>query len=148
MAKELYKTGVPGEDVAYLLGQIANQREISTDADLRRPDDRALLADRRSAVARRTGADPHRGAAAGSADPVSLRRPADDPAAGDAGGHRSSATSAGNGWDKTLDWWPHVPSWQQEVRDDWQLWEREDPEFMTLWQTTRQWSLDELRPHL
>jgi len=43
------------------------------------------------------------------------------------------------------EWWPHVPSWRQEVRATFQRWERKDPAFVQLWEETRAWSLDGLR---
>jgi arginyl-tRNA synthetase len=91
MSKELYKVGAPGEDVAYLLGQIANQREIRTDAIY---DDATIarfwpivgrqLEDELELI-RREG--PQQAGAAGA---VALRWPAGDSAAGDAGGHRGA----------------------------------------------------------
>ncbi len=43
----------------------------------------------------------------------------------------------------TLDWWPHVPQWEREVRETFQRWERKDPEFVRLWEETRAWSMEE-----
>ena len=44
-----------------------------------------------------------------------------------------------------IDWWPHVPQWIAEEKATFQLWEDQDPEFVQLWETTRGWSMDELR---
>jgi arginyl-tRNA synthetase len=41
-------------------------------------------------------------------------------------------------------WWPNSDGWEQEVKDTFQLWEQKDPELVSLWQTTRKWSLDDL----
>ncbi|MEX1158947.1 MAG: arginine--tRNA ligase, partial [Thermomicrobiales bacterium] len=141
MCKELYKAGAPGEDVAYLLGQIANQREIKTDALY---DDTTIarfwpivgrqLEDELDLI-RREGpqqAPPipsHSGGPPVIPPLVTLEQTEERHARWQRLGER-------------LDWWPHVPRWQQEVRDTFQRWEREEPEFMTLWQETRQWSLD------
>ncbi|MCC6628161.1 MAG: arginine--tRNA ligase [Chloroflexi bacterium] len=40
-------------------------------------------------------------------------------------------------------WWDHGADWEQAIKDTFQEWERKDPELLTLWQVTRQWSLDE-----
>lgn len=45
----------------------------------------------------------------------------------------------------TIDWWPHVPQWIHDEKATFQLWEDQDPEFVKLWETTRGWSMDELR---
>ncbi|HYH13140.1 MAG TPA: arginine--tRNA ligase, partial [Thermomicrobiales bacterium] len=44
-----------------------------------------------------------------------------------------------------IDWWPHADRWEQEVRETFQLWESKDPEFVALWEKTREWSMIELR---
>lgn len=45
----------------------------------------------------------------------------------------------------TIDWWPLVPQWIADEKATFQLWEDQDPEFVQLWETTRGWSMDELR---
>lgn len=42
------------------------------------------------------------------------------------------------------EWWPQVPQWIEDEKATFQLWEQQDPEFVQLWKTTRQWSIDEL----
>lgn len=44
-----------------------------------------------------------------------------------------------------IDWWMEVPRWQEEVKATFQRWERQDPEFVRLWQETREWSLSDFR---
>ncbi|GIW04844.1 MAG: hypothetical protein KatS3mg059_1464 [Thermomicrobiales bacterium] len=44
-----------------------------------------------------------------------------------------------------IDWWMEVPRWRREVRETFQRWERQDPEFVRLWQETREWSLADFR---
>ena len=46
---------------------------------------------------------------------------------------------------ETIEWWPHVPQWIAEEKATFQLWEDQDPDFVQLWETTRGWSMDELR---
>lgn len=45
----------------------------------------------------------------------------------------------------TIDWWPHVPQWIEDEKATFQLWEKQAPEFVNLWEVTRGWSMDELR---
>ncbi|HYI14043.1 MAG TPA: arginine--tRNA ligase [Thermomicrobiales bacterium] len=141
MSKDLYKAGAPGEDVAYLLGQIANQREIKTDAlydDMtiarfwpivgqQLEDELDLI--RREGPQQAPPVPSHSGGPPVIPPLVTLEDTAERHARWQRLGEH-------------LNWWPHVPGWQQEVRDTFQRWEREEPEFMTLWQETRQWSLD------
>jgi arginyl-tRNA synthetase len=141
MSKELYKAGAPGEDVAYLLGQIANQREIKTDALYddttvarlwpivgRQLEDELDLI-RREGPQQAPPVPSHSGGPPVIPPLVTLEDTEERYARWQRLGEH-------------LDWWPHVPGWQQAVRDTFQRWEREEPGFMTLWQETRQWSLD------
>src|SRR5699024_4950674 len=43
------------------------------------------------------------------------------------------------------DWWPRVPEWEAQENATFQLWEQKDPAFIALWETTRGWSVEELR---
>jgi arginyl-tRNA synthetase len=141
MAKDLYKAGAPGEDVAYLLGQIANQREIKTDAIYndttiarlwpivgRQLEDELDLI-RREGPQQAPPVPSHSGGPPVIPPLVTLE----------------DTEERHERWQRLgerLDWWPHVPTWQQQVRETFQRWEQEDAEFMALWQQTRQWSLD------
>jgi arginyl-tRNA synthetase len=141
MAKDLYKAGAPGEDVAYLLGQIGNQREIKTDAIYndttmarfwpivgRQLEDELDLI-RREGPQQAPPVPSHSGGPPVIPPLVTLE----------------DTQERHERWQRLgehLDWWSHVPEWQQQVRETFQRWEREDPAFMALWQETRQWSLD------
>lgn len=46
---------------------------------------------------------------------------------------------------RTIDWWPHVPQWREEVRQTFARWEAKDPALVALWRTTREWSLTDFR---
>jgi arginyl-tRNA synthetase len=142
MAKGLYKAGAPGEDVAYLLGQIANQREIKTDAIY----DDATIAKFWPIVGRQLS------------DEIELIRVEGPQQAPPVPSHSGGPPTVPplvtledteeryarwRALGEHLDWWPHVPLWQQEVRDTFQRWERKDESFMALWRETRQWSLDQ-----
>ncbi len=139
--KDLFKAGAVGEDVAYLLGQVANQREIKTDGFY---DDQTVTrlwpvlgAQLEEELARLTADGPYQ------APPVPSH----------SGGPPhvpplvtvEATQERYDTWLRLaphLDWWPHVPQWNLDVRETFQRWERKDDDFMALWQETRQWSLD------
>ncbi|HEU5424030.1 MAG TPA: arginine--tRNA ligase [Nitrolancea sp.] len=138
MMKELWKTHKIGEDVAYLLGQLAHQRELKPDAFY---DNETIpqfwpiagkelaqeLADAESAVL---------------APPESEEAEAAAREAVVAGRARLEQ------WERLathLDWWAHVPEWQQEVRETFQRWEEKDPAFVALWEETKAWSMEDFQ---
>lgn len=43
------------------------------------------------------------------------------------------------------DWWPQGISWREEVQATFQQWEERDPDFVRLWEETREWSLADFR---
>ena len=43
------------------------------------------------------------------------------------------------------EWWAEAPGWREEVRETFQRWEAQDPEFVALWKKTREWSLADFR---
>jgi arginyl-tRNA synthetase len=47
--------------------------------------------------------------------------------------------------DTHRDWWEQVPEWQAQVKQMFAQWEAQDPDLVTAWQETREWSLDLLR---
>lgn len=116
---------VDGEDVAYILGQITNSGEIAADgfldADVMVPFFNELGNYLRGAAHSADDEHPEQGVLAAErlADYEQLQA--------------------------TIDWWPHVPRWTEEEKATFQLWETQDPEFVQLWETTRGWSMDELR---
>ena len=115
LIKELWQKRVPGEDVAYLLGQISNEPRL---------DITKLREDR------------------------SLRLLFDliGPWLEDQVSQEIVPQARLDQWrelHRHLDWWEHVPAWEQEVKDTFQAWERKDPDLMALWERTRQWSLDD-----
>ena len=46
---------------------------------------------------------------------------------------------------RNIAWWPHVPAWQEEVRQTFARWEAREPALVALWQTTREWSMTDFR---
>jgi arginyl-tRNA synthetase len=130
MLKTLWSNDTPidGEDIAYLLGKVtAGNGEIDPDE---MTDDNVMV-HFWPIVGRQLQAE---------AEGVALDEDGEpDPTAAD----RYEA------W-KQLDanmaeWWPQVPAWIVEEKETFQLWEKKDPEFVALWETTRQWSMDELK---
>jgi arginyl-tRNA synthetase len=47
--------------------------------------------------------------------------------------------------DQHSDWWTYGNAWREEVRATFQKWEAQEPEFVRLWQETREWSLVDFR---
>ena len=43
------------------------------------------------------------------------------------------------------EWWPRGAEWREQMAATWRRWEAREPEFVTLWQETREWSLVEFR---
>jgi arginyl-tRNA synthetase len=47
--------------------------------------------------------------------------------------------------DPHIEWWADVPRWREEVKETFQRWEAQEPEFVRLWEETREWSLADFR---
>ncbi|MBX5446091.1 arginine--tRNA ligase [Sphaerobacter sp.] len=133
MMKELWREHKVGEDVAYLLGQIANAREIKTDAFY---DDETIkkfwpiVGKQLTASLEAVRENPPQPAAEGEPQPFTA----------------ADYEERLERWQRLgehLDWWPHVPEWQREVRQTFQLWEKKDPAFVQLWEETKAWSMEE-----
>ncbi|MGC4191472.1 MAG: arginine--tRNA ligase [Thermomicrobiales bacterium] len=146
MLKYLWRGGnVDGEDIAYLLGRVSSQQEIEI-PQLR--DENVIVhfwpivgAQLRDEAA----TDAARADAATDTDlqDEDAKAPA-EPAAPTMSAEERYATWSDLA-EHMADWWPHVPRWEQEVKDTFQLWERKDPAFVQLWEQTREWSLIDLR---
>jgi len=141
LMKELYKASGHGEDVAYLLGQIANQREIKADAIYSERTIPALwpiLGEQLEAEIEQLRAEgPHQ------APPIPSHSggpPTIPPVV-----TVEDTEERLQRWQRLgehLDWWPHVPRWQEQIRETFQRWEQRDPEFLALWDETKRWSMD------
>ncbi|GBD17690.1 Arginine--tRNA ligase [bacterium HR27] len=129
LLKELWKEHKVGEDIAYLLGQISQGREIKPDAFY---DDQTIVKFW-PLVGRQLEQELVEARAAVAQDP-SVRDRLEQLEEWYERWRRLAAT---------LDWWPHVPQWEREVRETFQRWERKDPEFVRLWEETRAWSMEE-----
>ena len=145
MLKYLWRGGnVDGEDIAYLLGRVSSQQDVSI-ADLR--DENVIVhfwpivgAQLREEAATSAA----RADAASDTELGDAEAPADEPATpAMTANERYAAWSDLN--EHMADWWPHIPRWEQEVKATFQLWEQKDPAFVQLWEETREWSLIDLR---
>lgn len=129
MLKELWREHKVGEDVAYLLGQIAHGREIQPDAFT----DEQTIVKFWPVVGQQLQRELQEAEALVEQD--------------EAGRVRYDRVAEWyERWrrlDATIEWWPHVPQWEREVRETFQLWESKDPEFVRLWEETRAWSMEE-----
>ncbi|MCC6314563.1 MAG: arginine--tRNA ligase [Thermomicrobiales bacterium] len=131
MLKFLWRKNTEGEDIAYLLGRIAAAQPIK-DELLREQDVIVkfwpIIGDQlRDQIANPKPIAPVDGAPEPTTTP-----------------EERLAT-----WERLAehidDWWPHVPAWREEVRETFQRWEAQEPGFVQLWETTREWSLADFR---
>ncbi len=134
MMKELWKTHKVGEDVAYLLGQIAHQREIKTDAFYE--DD---TISKFWPIACKQLAREIEQAEAGELPPPPEE---EEPTPVEVYVERLERAER---FGQHLDWWIDSPRWQSEVRETFQEWERKDPDFVQLWEETKAWSMEDFR---
>lgn len=139
MLKLLWRQNADGEDIAYLLGRVTGQLEIDV-AELR--NDNVLvtfwpiIGDQLRHEAQ---------------EPVDATSDNEDTVA--SGDEEKPATSTPAErlaeWEQLnthmAEWWPHVPAWTTQENETFQLWEKKDPEFVALWERTRQWSVDDLK---
>jgi len=143
LLKFLWREGnVDGEDVAYLLGRVTHQQELDV-TQLRDPN---VLIPFWPIIGNQLREELEQEAAETDAA-------ASD---GDASTDETTDTTVTMSvaerleeWERLAphmaDWWPHGPRWEQEIKDLFQLWETKDPEFVALWEETREWSMIDLR---
>jgi arginyl-tRNA synthetase len=135
MLKQLWEVHNEGEDIAYLLGCVINGNEIDPSRFI---DDEVivkfwpivgeqLMAERDGPVVDSDDAD---------GDGAEVSKPSMTP---------DERVEEWVRLNTHLDWWPHVSQWEQEVRATFQRWETKDPDFVSLWEMTREWSMIELR---
>ena len=127
MMKELWRRkGATGEDVAYLLGQLSNGKGEFDPGKLYHQESLVALWPIIGDQLRE------------EAQPTQDRGlPLVDETVGRA------RLAEYEELDRHIDWWVPSVTWEQEVRETFQEWERKDPEFMGLWERTRAWSIEE-----
>jgi arginyl-tRNA synthetase len=131
MLKYLWRKNADGEDIAYLLGRIIHAQPIKD--ELLRQDDVIpqfwpIVGDQL-----RAEAEAPRPYVAVEGEPEPTMTPAERLAR----------------WESLAEhmdeWWAAAPGWRDEVRETFARWEAQDPEFVALWQTTRDWSMADFR---
>ena len=126
MMKELWRRkGATGEDVAYLLGQLSNGKGEFDPEKLYHQESLVALWPIIGNQLRE------------EAQPTQDRGPLVDESVARA------RLAEYEELDRHIDWWVPSVTWEREVRETFQEWERRDPEFMALWERTRAWSLEE-----
>jgi arginyl-tRNA synthetase len=130
LLKYLWRLNTHGEDIAYLLGRFTHAQEIKDD-QLREQDVIVkfwpIIGDQlRDEVLNPKPFTPVDGAPEPTTTP-------------------EERLARWEELDQHIDWWMEVPRWQEEVKATFQRWERQDPEFIRLWQETRSWSLTDFR---
>ena len=131
MLKYLWRKNADGEDIAYLLGRIIHAQPIKD--ELLRQDDVIpqfwpIVGDQlRAEVEAPRPYVPVEGVAEPTMTPEErLAR-----------------------WETLAEhmdeWWAASPGWRDEVRETFARWEAQEPEFVALWETTRDWSMADFR---
>ncbi len=138
MLRSLWRTNqVDGEDIAYLLGRVSSQLDI----DIAEFRDENVLVRFWPIIGDQLREE------AAAIDTAASSAETDEPATGQAAPTMTPAERL-EAWERLAlhmeEWWPNVAAWDQETRDMFQLWERKDPEFVALWQQTRDWSMADL----
>jgi arginyl-tRNA synthetase len=138
MLRFLWRTNtVDGEDIAYLLGRISSQQPIDL-AELR---DENVIATFWPIVGEQLQLQLDN-----VSEEIEIDESVDVDAATDVTPSMSieERLAAWQALSENIAWWPYVPEWDQQTRDMFQLWEQKDPEFVALWQKTRDWSMADL----
>ncbi len=47
--------------------------------------------------------------------------------------------------DNRMEWWPNVDRWHAETKELFLRWDAKDPEVVSLWEKTKEWSMEEFR---
>jgi arginyl-tRNA synthetase len=130
LLKYLWRKNTHGEDIAYLLGRFTHAQEIND--ELLREEDVIvkfwpIVGDQlRDEVVNQKPYVPVEG----------VPEPTTTP---------EERLARWQDLDQHIDWWLEVPRWREEVRETFQRWERQEPEFVRLWEETREWSLADFR---
>lgn len=143
IATKMYREdGVCGEDVAYLLGQIAHQREIDP-GKLFEPDSITHLLKYVGPQLKEELAYVKEHGPQEAPPPTSRTANVRYPPPVVTVENTTERIRRWKRLNATPEWWPHVPEWQEQVKELFQVWERKEEWFVELWRETRQWSIDE-----
>jgi arginyl-tRNA synthetase len=133
---------VSGEDVAYLLGQIAHQREIDPDK-LYEPDSITYLLKYVGPQLKEELAYVKEHGPQEAPPPTSRTANVRYPPPVVTVENTTERIQRWKRLNAHPEWWPFVPEWQEQIKDLFQVWERKEEWFVELWQETRQWSIEE-----
>jgi arginyl-tRNA synthetase len=130
MLKHLWRKNTEGEDIAYLLGRFTHAQEIKED-QFREQD---VIVKFWPIIG-----DQLREEASNERPPIPIEgmpEPTMTP---------EERLARFTELEPHIDWWLHVPRWQEEIKETFQRWERQDPDFVALWKETREWCLIDFR---
>jgi arginyl-tRNA synthetase len=130
MLKHLWRKNTEGEDIAYLLGRFTHAQEIKED-QLREQD---VIVKFWPIVG-----DQLREEASNERPPIPIEGMPEPTMTPEERLARFEELA------QHIDWWLEVPRWQAEVKETFQRWERQDPDFVALWKETREWSMADFR---
>ena len=131
MLKYLWRKNADGEDIAYLLGRIIHAQPIKD--ELLREDD--VIPQFWPIVGEQLRAE-----AAAPRPHVPVEGEPEPTMTPDERLARWQSLA-----ERMDEWWPAAPGWRDEVRETFARWEAQEPEFVALWQTTRDWSMADFR---
>lgn len=137
MLKQLWETHKESENIAYLMGCVTNHNDV----DPARFVDDSVMTAFWPIVGDQLAAELESPATDNTDSPADIQ-------AGNTPREPMTPQERVDEWQRlnqTIEWWSHSEEWEREVKETFQLWETKDPDFVTLWETTRGWSLDELR---
>ncbi len=126
LLKQLWRKNTEGEDIAYLLGRLANQQEIN--ADLLREQDVIVKFWPIIGEFLRDAVENPKPYAPVEGDPEPTMTP-------------EERLATWQELNERLDWWVPSQGWQDEVKETFARWERQEPDLVKLWEETRAWSL-------
>ncbi len=127
MLKYLWRKGVDGEDIAYLLGRLSHAQPIKDD-QLRQQE-----------------VMPAFWPIVGDQLRAEVEAPKPYVQAEDVPEPTMTPEERLERWQALAehmdDWWLASPGWRDEVRETFARWEAQDPAFVALWNETREWSM-------
>jgi arginyl-tRNA synthetase len=131
MLKYLWRKGADGEDIAYLLGRITHAQPIKE--ELLRQDE--VIPQFWPIVG-----DQLRAEVAAPKPYVTVEGEPEPTMTPEQRLARWETLAA-----HMDEWWAQSPGWREDVRQTFARWEAQEPEFVSLWRTTREWSLADFR---
>jgi arginyl-tRNA synthetase len=126
LLKALWRKNTEGEDIAYLLGRLTGSQEIN--ADLFREQDVIVKFWPIIGEFLRDSVENPKPYVPVEGDPEPTTTP-------------EERLETWDDLNQRIDWWVPSQRWQDEVKETFARWERQDPALVKLWEETRAWSL-------